>query len=390
MLRFEDENHLLSLAEDGRLLRWSVGEPGAKPALVMDLALPTDARIFRAELSRDGQWLAAVGGFPLIVLRPIGGGAARDIPLKGYKNPQVSSHDGEFGRALAFDPDGRRLAVAVGSYVPGAAFGLDADDRLIFCDLRQNPPKASDGPPHTYRADRLAFDPDGDFLAVAGGDNHEVTLWKLANLNKPVSVLRGRGVKSLWDVALSEDGRASACATSATRPRPISNARAQEPVARVPTCPRPALVPAADFKPTPRLPIVRRLDRGTRPQGSPTSGSAVPRTSGVHRFPLPLDRDRDGMPRCYTFLPKSSPPRLAVGHYWGFSIFELTRAGASRTRLCIGHAGEVTALAPSVDQTWLAACSDDMTVSAWSLTENWPSQSILGAKFSRRTTTTWW
>ena len=38
----------------------------------------------------------------------------------------------------------------------------------------------------------------------------------------------------------------------------------------------------------------------------------------------------DDRPRCYTFLPPAAgkPVRLAVGHYWGWSLFELGPAGA--------------------------------------------------------------
>ena len=75
LLRFTDESHLLSLAEDGRLRRWTVGD--SAPADVLDLGLP--ARVFRAELSPDGRWLAAAVNGPLVAIRPLDGGAARDI-----------------------------------------------------------------------------------------------------------------------------------------------------------------------------------------------------------------------------------------------------------------------------------------------------------------------
>ena len=49
------------------------------------------------------------------------------------------------------------------------------------------PPKSptrSPGPKHSWRAEALAFHPDGKRLAVAGGDNHEVRLWDLGRQEK--------------------------------------------------------------------------------------------------------------------------------------------------------------------------------------------------------------
>src|SRR5262249_56482300 len=54
-------------------------------------------------------------------------------------------------------------------------------------------------------ADALAFHPDGQRLAVAGGDNHEVSLWDF-DKRKQISEIRSPG-SSLWGVGLSENGR---------------------------------------------------------------------------------------------------------------------------------------------------------------------------------------
>src|SRR5947209_14785821 len=69
----------------------------------------------------------------------------------------------------------------------------------------------------------------------------------------------------------------------------------------------------------------------------------------------------------YPTLFRSSPTRLAVGHYWGFSLYELTEAGAKRVRLYTGHHGEVSAIAPSHDGTMVVTASPDQTIAAWSL-----------------------
>src|SRR5205807_8262908 len=92
----------------------------------------------------------------------------------------------------------------------------------------------------------------------------------------------------------------------------------------------------------------------------------------------------DHMPRCYTFLksPPGQPTRLAVGHYWGLSVFALTPGQKPKlVRKCVGHQGEVTAIAPSPDHRWLLTASRDQTVCAWSL-DDWKGQPELGASFA--------
>jgi hypothetical protein len=91
----------------------------------------------------------------------------------------------------------------------------------------------------------------------------------------------------------------------------------------------------------------------------------------------------DEMPRCYVFLPadEKHPVRLAVGHYWGISLFELPEQGAPRrTRLFRGHEGYVTSLALAPDGMKLLSTSRDQTVAGWNL-EDWPYHPSLGAQF---------
>jgi hypothetical protein len=78
-----------------------------------------------------------------------------------------------------------------------------------------------------------------------------------------------------------------------------------------------------------------------------------------------------------------SPPRLVVGHYWGLSIFELSRKGARRARLYTGHQALVTALAVSADGKWLVSASRDQTIAGWSLA-GWENHPELGAAFEEK------
>ena len=54
-----------------------------------------------------------------------------------------------------------------------------------------------------------------------------------------------------------------------------------------------------------------------------------------------------------------------------------------RSRLYVGHQGEVTSLAPSADRRLLVSAARDQTVSGWNL-EGWPSHPELGARFTVR------
>jgi hypothetical protein len=100
----------------------------------------------------------------------------------------------------------------------------------------------------------------------------------------------------------------------------------------------------------------------------------VERAAEGSRFKLTgdlYDKDQFSLPRCYTFLEPAGegrPPRLAVGHTWGVSLYELPREEKPRlVRLMIGHEGEVMALGPSRDGKILVTAGRDQTVAGWSL-----------------------
>src|SRR5262249_53878313 len=105
------------------------------------------------------------------------------------------------------------------------------------------------------------------------------------------------------------------------------------------------------------------------------------------RYQLELKRATEDLPRCYAFIPPSPGQpkvRLAVGHYWGVSIYELDDSGAKRVQVCTGHTGEVTGIGVSPDATWLVPSSTDMTICAWNLNQKWKHHPVLGAAFEVR------
>jgi WD40 repeat protein len=369
LVSFLSATEVLSVAEDGLALRWDVTRRGVSTRL----AAFQVGRIFRAKLSPDKKWLAAAGqqrGHNLEIRR-LGGEEVKTITLPRLDLPH----------SLAFDPKGTRLAVGIRTVPEKAAFFKETGDRVGIYDLTADPPRPSPGPRPTFHAEALAFHPDGQRLAMAGGDDHEVTLWDLRRLARPVGEIRSPG-SGLWSVGLSPDGRYLGYRTQRERDPSSPNRRGKGAWSRVFDLHKRVWVPAQDFRPTPPL----ETCDGWSVEPSKDAYVWNVRGPGGQFFALPLDRTRDGLPRCYTFLrPQGGHGvRLVVGHYWGASIFELGRGKPlAAARMLIGHQGEVTSLATTPKQDVLVTASRDQTIAAWSLAD-WPGQAELGARFSVR------
>jgi WD40 repeat protein len=368
LVRFLDDNHLLSVAENGEVRRWDVSQDPAEAATLPSVQVEKYS-VFRAELSPDGNWLAAALKGPVVAVRSLDGKRQNDIEL----------NEGEFPRSLAFDPRTGKLAVGIGHLLKGTGFYLEGNDQIRIYDLSHSPPLAVDGPPHSWRADALAFHPTDARLAVAGGENHEVTLWDLDKLKKPVSVMRGVG-SGLWEVGLSKDGRAVGFRETRDHESLDPNHRGKGVWRAFDLFTREWLEPN-EFKPVSNLSEAGGWHIEPSRE-SPFVWNAVKNDGTKHA--VPLDDKRDGMPRCWTFLPEKNgkPTRLAVGHYWGLSIFTVTDEKVERTRLCVGHQGEVMALGVAQGGTWLVSASTDQTVAAWSLAGD--DQAQLGGRFAER------
>jgi WD40 repeat protein len=324
--------------------------------------------VYRADLSVDGAWLACSVQPNYLVLVSLKGG-----PAKVERVDYVV-------RSLAWEKTGR-LAVGVTSHSNQNLFQVEGNDTIRIYDdpTRGDAPTATAEIKHTGRAEYLAWNPNG-ILAVAGGDNHEVRLHNVPKGVKPAAdpmqVVRGLG-RGIWQVRLGKDEN-----TFEFR------------VARKPGADNPNEVGTGDWlaynfatgKPTAAKPADQVAVRTTadgwtvEPTKSPLVWEVVHQTGA--RKPLPMDKDRDEQPRCYCFIPAKGPQatRLLVGHYYGFSIFELDPAKAPvRTVLATGHAGDVTSIATDEDGTWAITASVDMTLAGWSLAD-WPN-GALGAKF---------
>jgi WD40 repeat protein len=382
LVHFFGKNQLYSLAEDGSARLCDLDTSEVKKMKSFD---NEGFDIFHATVSPDGNWFAAVTKGPVILLRSVDGDSKKSHKLR------LGRDSLEFGRAVAFDPTSKRLAVTIGRTLR-QDFYMEDEDRVVFYDVKDGATtkeienSAHKGPDGLYRAWRIAFHPNGKDITIAEGENHEVKLWRLNEKTKcldpdakPVSVMTGAG-RALWDVEISEDGKQIGFRDQRKAHWEKPNERAEGPW-------RVFNLEDRDWADPTKFPMAKRYDKlddwtVTAVQKDPFVWYAVPK--GGKPQPLPLNRKQDGMPRCWTFIPtpKGKPQLLAVGHLWGVSIFELRPdARPKRVRLLTGHQADVTALAVSGDRKVLVSASSDNTISGWSLTTNFPSQRVLGASF---------
>jgi WD40 repeat protein len=370
LLHFFEEETLLSVPEQGSPLRWTRGQKDPLPLTVWPRG---GGSLYRVVLSPDGKWLAGAE-------KQLAADNTRGIlvcSLNGTRQQKITLADGQFGRSLAFAPDGRMLAVGVGNIPPESRFHLERDEEIRLYDLDRPRPALVRKLPHSGRVEALAFHPDGR-LAVAGGNDHEVTLWQPTKPHRQ-SVQVGAG-RCIWQVALSRDGQFVGY-------RDQRNSTSEDPNAG-------GAGPWQVFDLGKRQFSSDKRFTPARPLPAPPGWSVQPdpdsryRWYAVHedgrKLELGLDPVVDGMPHCYTFLPaEGREPRLAVGHYNGVSIFSLGASRAARARIFTGHQGEVTSLAVAPSGKWMISGSNDQTIAAWDLTQP-DGQSELGATFEER------
>ena len=386
LIYYPDATKMVSIAESGEVRACDLKGPRTEQML-FEMNPDRDGQydVFRADRTADGKSRAiATFGSQFFVL-------GNDPKENAFIRVPVTHSL----RSIAVHP--KTGQVAVGVRLPpamlqkGAAapFFMDQPEEIWLYD---NPIGVKGNPepvvrvPHSGSIEALAFHPTDNRLAVAGGDADEVALLDLdtPDKSKPVSTVQGTG-RQLWGVKLSANGNAIGI-------QPVRNPNATDPNRRGDTRPESwayfdllkretiaggkrewiEAVSTADGweivpDETDRYVWYARL---TQPDGTTT------------RHPLQLAPASDQAPVCFTFIPRSEtkPTRVIVGHYDGCSLFELTPAGATRTRIYVGHSGEVTSVVAAKNQKWFVTAGRDHTVAAWSL-EDWPSNPRLGAAF---------
>jgi WD40 repeat protein len=404
LLAFTDASRFLSVAQDGKVWWRNVNTPErAAAAPVAAFPLPHETqRISAAAYSPVSGLLAACAEdqrlkVDVLDLKPIlagaAGGQARLIPLP------FPEEDGKerFGWSLAFNSRGDKLAVGTreankGKEVP--PFARTTGGSVLVYALGGAKPRLltpDDGLACGCAVDALAFRPGSDQIATAGGPNHEVRLWANERATSSLSTLRGPG-SCLWSVAIDAKGKYLAWREQMnTRPKgPNDRGAGEWRYFKLDPKTRHILSrPPADF--TPRTAI--ETLGGWRVQTTndsyvwnvlepPAAGDTEPTAHELSSSAGTYLTHRNGLPRCYTFLPPidGKPVRLAVGHMWGVSIYELRPGEVRLARYLSGHEGEVTAVAPSANGKLLYTASRDQTIACWSLAD-WPNQAELGASF---------
>ena len=341
----------------------------------------TKHTVYRTARSADGNWMAVAVRSNFVLLRELSEG--REFA----KIPLLNKY--ELPYCVAFDPKTGRLAIGVadmvydtrkdGEKVPGA-FALDGKGHVLVFDNPTGPnPKLVADIQTSYFPEGLAFHPTDGKLAVAAGENCEVTVYDV-DKDKATSLVRGAG-RGLWSVGLSSNGNVLGVRTVRDATSKNPNARGTGPwhAFDLPRM-KPTKAPEEWLTPVPEADgwkVVQNADDLYVWHVQRTDNPAV-------QTYLTLDRRREMMPTCYTFIPAkgTAPTRLLVGHYYGASLFENDpKLGWVRKRLFTGHAGEVSAVVAAKDGTWFATCGFDQTVASFALTE-WPSHPSLGASFT--------
>jgi WD40 repeat protein len=376
-LAYLGEQRLVSCAQDGRVLEWDTSRPDARPRRQFEFDSEKFKGIMQVILSPDHKWVAARGN-------------SRRVEVRSFPDGRLAKvidelPDGQVPQSLAFDADGRRLAVGIEAYTR-VPFFYELNGKVLVYDLLGDSPRVAARLPMSLYADALAFDPDGKILAVAGGDNHEVALWDVAGA-KGLYTLPSPG-RVLWKAALSADGRSLGVKDrrhgSAAPASPNDRGEGEYHIFDLGLgTARRDWARGQDFRPV--EPVERLGGWSVRFGNDPYTWYAVGPDGRSHA--LDLNRARDDMPRCYTFLKPidRKPIRLAVGHYWGVSLFEMDaqRERLPVSRVCVGHQGYVTSVAPSADHRLLVTAGRDETVNCWSLSD-WPRQADLGVNFTIR------
>src|SRR5262249_32046415 len=162
------------------------------------------------------------------------------------------------------------------------------------------------------------------------------TLLDLAKSEKPISMVRGAG-RRLWGVGISEDGQVLGVQTERTERLDDPNKRGSGAWSRFEL---PRLIPTADESQKWGEPLPEADGWTIEPTSNRFVWLAVSKEPGVKPLVLPLDRGQDMAPTCFAFLPAegTKPTRVIVGHYYGCSLFELTKEKVTQMRLFIGHA----------------------------------------------------
>jgi WD40 repeat protein len=254
---------------------------------------------------------------------------------------------------VAYHPDARRPRLAVSiksdaSQVP--------DPMRMSCDIEIRDMPAGNVV-HRRRLTglvyALAFSPDGRRLAYAGGPAQAIQVLDPAAPDQPPREIRGAG-STPFDVRFSEDGKVAGFTRESFDPaNPPASYEGFDLERREP------MTVARNDLPHGAIPQFQgwTLQRST----DPLVLVAVNANGQLRPFAIDRPRERQAWSSTFIpGTPTHPRATVAIGTESGVAVFDL-ETGA-RTRVYAGHSSPVVSLAPSRDGRWLASSSIDQTV----------------------------
>ena len=396
LVQFLDDDTVLYVTEDGRIREWDVRAGAKTPTRERSFALGSLLRVIS---SPDGRWLAGVSErseegdkTDKLKVRLLDYRKLRDdgdAPNARFEIAVPAESEVRFPRSLAFDDTSKFLAVGYAKANPLSPevkeFHRVTGGGVHVYSLRKGDWFTAKALDVGYQVDCIAFRPGHvGQLATAGGPNHEVRLWDISKADA-LDTIRTPG-SGMWGVAVSADGKSLAW-------RERMNPTPQNPNDRATGDWR--VFPLTGEKHAITTSAPKDIDLHL-PLSTYDNWKVVPGETGF----VWIVKDPDGnetrlddehglyfkrvaqILRCYTFIPPNpktgTPLRLAVGHQWGASVYDLAPGKVRLARVLIGHEGEVMSVAASPDGKLLFSASRDQTIACWSLVD-WPGQKELGA-----------